>query len=271
MEAPVRNLPCAFLFALLLPGVWAQQAPTPTVEMQDGGTSVQQFKKGVVAEVLESIYIPTIAGAPFSAVVHTEWVRYMADGGTYTLVNQRPIARDSQGRIFEERWFLVPKNGRIASEKTTIQIGDPNAHTLYNCFVLSKPRKCTLERFAETTTAIYKPAMRKSGLLPNNQGYVTHEDLGKDSIEGVEVTGVRETVTYNEGAIGNDRPASVRREFWYAPSLGINLRSEVSEPAFGKQTFTVTDVNLSEPDPKLYELPEGFMVVDRRKPAAPSE
>jgi len=271
MEVPVRSLPGAFLFALLLPSVWAQQAPAPTVEMRDGGTSVQQIKKGVVAEVLESIYIPAITGAPFTAIVHTEWVRYLADGGTFTLVNQRPIARDSEGRIYQERWTLVPKNGKIASERTTIQIGDPSAHTLYNCFIFNKPRNCTLGRFNETTTAIYKPAFAKSGPLPRNQGYIAHEDLGKDSIEGIEVTGTRDTTTYNEGAIGNDRPESVKREFWYAPSLGINLRSEVSEPTFGKQTFTVTDVNLSEPDPKLYELPEGFIVVDRRKPAAPSE
>jgi hypothetical protein len=239
--------------------------------MRDGGTSVQQIKKGVVAQVLESIYIPAITGAPFTAIVHTEWVRYLADGGTFTLINHRPIARDSEGRIYEERWTLVPKNGKIASEKTTIQIGDPNAHTLYNCFVFNNPRNCTLGRFSETTTAIYKPAMRKSGPLPHGEGSVTHEDLGKDNIEGIEVEGARDTITYDEGAIGNDRPESVKREFWYAPSLGINLRSEVSDPGFGKQTFTITDVNLSEPDPKLYELPAGFVVVDRTKPAAPSE
>jgi len=239
--------------------------------MRDGGTSVQQIKKGVVAEVLESIYIPAITGAPFTAIVHTEWARYLADGGTFTLVNERPIARDSEGRIFQERWTLVPKNGKIASEKTTIQIGDPNAHTLYNCFIFNKPRNCTLDRFNETTTAIYKPAMAKSGPLPHNEGYITHEDLGKDSIEGIEVTCARDTITYNEGAIGNDRPESVKREFWYAQSLGINLRSEVSDPGFGKQTFTITDVNPSEPDPKLYELPESFVVVDHRKPASPTE
>jgi hypothetical protein len=27
-------------------------------------------------------------------------------------------------------------------------------------------------------------------------------------------------------------------------------------------------VTLAEPDPKLFELPEGYTVVDRRKPAA---
>jgi hypothetical protein len=239
--------------------------------MRDGGTSVQQIKKGLVAEVLESIYIPALKNAPFTATVQTEWVRYLPDGGTFTLVNQRPIDRDSQGRIYQERWTLVPKNGKIQSEMTTIQIGDPNAHTLYNCFVFNKPRNCTLERFNETVTAVYRPAMLKSGPLPNNQGFRNHEDLGKQTIEGIETTGTRDTITYSEGAIGNDVPASSKREFWYAASLGINLRSEVVDPTFGKQVFTITDVRLSEPDPRLYEPPEGFTVEDRRKPAAPTE
>lgn len=267
----MRPLAVVFSVALLASAATAQQAQAPTVEMRDGGTSVQQIKKGVVAQVLESIYIPAITGAPFTAIVHAEWVRYLPDGGTFTLVNQRPIARDSEGRIYEERWTLAPRNGKIASERTTIQIGDPNAHTLYHCFLFNKPRNCILETFNETTTAVYQPAMGKSGPLPHNQGFSMHEELGKDNIEGIEVTGARDTITYNEGAIGNDRPTSIKREFWYAPSLGINLRSEVNDPTFGTQTFTITDVGFAEPDPKLYEVPEGFVVVDRRKPAAPNE
>ena len=78
--------------------------------------------------------------------------------------------------------------------------------------------------------------MRKSGPLPNGEGSVTHEDLGKDNIEGIEVDGARDTLTYKEGAISaTTRPESVKREFWYAPSLGINLRSEVSDPGFGNR------------------------------------
>ena len=174
-----------------------------------------------------------------------------------------PSPRDNDGRIYEERWTLIPNDGSYKSQKTTIQIGDPTAHTLYNCFMFNKPRNCFLGPFNETTAALYKPAFAKSGPLPHTDAYSTHEDLGKDSIDGI---GTRDTVTYNKGAIGNDRPISVKREFWYAPSMGINLRFELRDPSFGKQLFTITDVTLSEPDPKLYELPPGFEVVDHRKP-----
>jgi hypothetical protein len=42
-----------------------------------------------------------------------------------------------------------------------------------------------------------------------------------------------------------------------------------SDPRIGTQTFTATDLILSEPDPKLFDLPEGFKIVDRRQTAPP--
>jgi len=35
-------------------------------------------------------------------------------------------------------------------------------------------------------------------------------------------------------------------------------------PRVGKQVFTLSDVSLSEPDPALFELPEGYTVLDHR-------
>jgi hypothetical protein len=87
----------------------------------------------------------------------------------------------------------------------------------------------------------------------------------------VETTGTRDTTTINPGAYGNDRAYSITREFWFAQSLGINLLSQLTGPRIGKQIFTLTDVSLSEPDPALFELPEGFEVVDHRLPAHPAQ
>jgi hypothetical protein len=68
---------------------------------------------------------------------------------------------------------------------------------------------------------------------------------------------------------GNDRKVTVSREFWYSPQLGLNLLSKRSDPRFGTQNFTVTNLILSEPDPHLYELPEGYTVVDVRETVQP--
>jgi hypothetical protein len=85
----------------------------------------------------------------------------------------------------------------------------------------------------------------------------------------VEASGTRVTVNYNADVFGNDRPMTIEREFWYSPKLGFNLLSKRSDPRIGTQTFTVTNLILSDPDPKLFELPEGFTVVDDRRTAAP--
>jgi hypothetical protein len=82
-------------------------------------------------------------------------------------------------------------------------------------------------------------------------------------------SGTRVTVHYNAGKFGNDRPMTIDREFWYAAQLGFNLLSKRSDPRIGSQTFTVTNLALADPDPKLFELPEGFTVVDERRTAPP--
>ena len=93
----------------------------------------QPTKDGGVREVLESIVIPPIPNSPFTATLDTEATKYAADGSTMTFVNERHIARDQQGRIYEERWLLVPKNSDVKSSMNWIQIADPKQRTLYNC------------------------------------------------------------------------------------------------------------------------------------------
>lgn len=265
----MRVLTCLALVAIISAAIEAQQ-PQPAAENPSDQQPVPvMMHDGGVTQVLQSIYIPPIQNAAFTAIVHTEWVRPLPEAGTFTVTNQRQVARDSQGRIYEERWLLVPKGGKVQSQMNVIQIGDPVAHTLYNCYLLRKPHVCTLERFAEGLTTSYRPASGQSGPLPDGSGFRTHEDLGIANIAGVETAGTRNTITYNEGVIGNDKPFNVTREFWFAASLGIDLRSEVTNPSFGKQVFTVSDVNMAEPDPKLFQIPDGFEVVDKRKPTLP--
>jgi hypothetical protein len=247
------------------------QQPQESGTQQEGGAPVVTMRDGGVSETLQSIYIPPLLNAPFSAIVHTQWIRPLPEGGTYTVVNQRLVARDSRGRIYEERWLLVPKGSDVKSQMNVIQVADPSQRTLYNCFTLVKPHRCMMLDFFESPTAIYKPDTGRTGALPNGKGSSTHEDLGIRTIAGVETTGTRDMTIINAGVNGNDRPYSITREFWFAQNIGINLLSELSGPRIGKQIFTLTDVSFAEPDPALFELPDGYEVVDRRKSAPPAE
>jgi hypothetical protein len=218
---------------------------------------------GGVGGSMESIFVPPKARAPFSLTLSTEWTRPIGTGaGTYTLVNQRRIVRDSNGRIYQERWILVPKDGNVKSWMNVFQITDPEQHTWYNCITATKV--CDLYDYHFTAEEKYEPAIGNSGALPNGNGFRQHEDLGEGSTEGVETHGYRETLTINPGAMGNDAPMVSTREFWWSPQLAINLLSIVDSPQAGKQIFTVKELTTSEPDPALFNIPEEYKVVDRR-------
>jgi len=109
------------LWVLTTAGLLASLACAQQDEPQRPVTAAQD---GGVREVMESIVVPPIPNAPFSATLATEWARPTQDGGTITLVNQRQIARDNLGRVYEQRWALVPKGGQVRSIMTWIQIAD---------------------------------------------------------------------------------------------------------------------------------------------------
>jgi hypothetical protein len=261
------------LTLLTYPHAQAQEpALVPDVRPVGPQKSNQQYYAedgGARGGILESIVIPPKLNAPFTLLLETEWVRGLPDGGSITTVNKRRIARDMEGRIYMERWFLVPKDGKEKSQMTTIQISDPHNHTLYNCPMLGEYRECMLVSYVTEPDAVFKFQGPPTGPLADGAGETIHEDLGKQLISGVETTGTRDTIIYNPGLFGNDRKVSIEREFWFSSKLGFNLLSKRSDPRIGTQTFTVTNLIISDPDSKLFDLPEGFKVVDRRQTAAP--
>jgi hypothetical protein len=233
-----------------------QETAKPVVRFSDGGASVS------ITGTMENLYISPKPGAPFSMKVAAEWSKPMDGGGTFTLANERSVARDSKGRIYEERWILVPKGGDVKSWMNVFQLADPEQHTLYNCWTRSKV--CDLLRFDDVATAVYQPRLRQAGPLPDGKGYVRVEDLGAGTVEGMETHGYRETTTFKPGTMGNNREMSAVREFWFSPQLGINLSSTVNNPQTGRQVFTVKDLTTSEPEASVFEVPEGYRVVDKR-------
>lgn len=220
----------------------------------------QRPPDGGKREVLISILIPSLRNAPFSATVITESVQQLADGTAITMGNRRAIARDREGRIFQERRLLVPADGRHESVVTQIEISDPLAHTLYIC--MPRERVCQVESFS-APEFVPPPTVATARLQP---GAGNLEDLGRQSIGGLETVGTRQTVVIDTGAIGNNSPIEVKREYWYSPQLGVNLISKLQDPRIGTQNFEVSEVVLGDPDPKLFQPPGGSTVIDLRKP-----
>jgi len=245
---PILSLAC---FLLLPNSLSLAQAPQQPQRVPDGGTR----------EVLISILIPSLPNAPFTATVNTEWIRQLPDGSTITLKNHRAIARDSAGRIFQERRALVPDDGKTNSGVTQIEISDPVTHELYIC--MPHGRTCQVEVFSPPEFLPYTPPAKAHMA----QGSTSEsEDLGKQSLGGLETVGTRETTVIPAGTIGNSSPLLSKREFWFSPKLGVNLISKRQDPLSGTQNFEVSEIALGDPDAKLFEVPVGFKILDLRKP-----
>jgi len=245
----------AGLAAFSIPSLVAQ-APQDGVHAPSGGTR----------SMLQSIAVPPLANAPFTATVSTTWVRRFDDGSTQTIQNRRTIARDNLGRIYQQRRNLYPEGDPRENEIRQTEISDPQTHEIYFC--QPSQRRCELRSyFGFASPAAVIPA----GPLDGGKAFLTRAPLGNDSVSGVETVGTRETTTLNSGTIGNDRSFSIVKEFWYSPRLGINLIEKREDPRVGTQTFTVSDISLGEPDASLFETPAGFQTVDLRKasPVAP--
>jgi hypothetical protein len=246
------------LASVLVSAAPAQNPPEkqPAVKFADGGADAS----GV--GLMDSIFIPPKSGAPFDLKLGAEWSRAMANGGSFTMVNERRIVRDSRGRIYQERFTLVPKGSDAQPQMTVFQITDPDQHTWYNCAPYNKV--CELRSYRLTAAMRFQPQLGSSGALPDGKGYREDNDLGEGTIQGLGTHGYREVFSFNPGAMGNDKEMTITREFWFSPQLGINLSSLVDNPQTGKQVFTVKELSTSEPDPSLFEVAADYRIVDRR-------
>lgn len=241
----LRILVPAILFSAVLP----LAAQEPIQHAPDGGTM----------ERIQSVDIPAIPNAPFSAVVVTEFTRILPDGSKQTTWNHRSVARDSAGRVFQERRFFAPHGDLEETRLFQLQYDDPNAHQRTLCYPAGKI--CRTFPF----TLRYVPPSQNESLPPTvtlpNGMTIVRESLGHQTIQDVDCVGSRETTTIPAGLIGNEKAEKVVKEFWYSPQLGINVLTKRSDPRVSSiQNFTVTKLSLSEPDTAIFDPPSGYTV-----------
>jgi len=91
------------------------------------------------------------------------------------------------------------------------------------------------------------------------------EQLGKQMVEGVECEGTRAVTTMPAGAVGNERPIETVSETWYSPELKMMILSRRNDPRFGESTYRVTNINRSEPDGALFQIPSDYMITSLRQ------
>ncbi len=120
----MKNLPVS---AAILVGL------TMLSVMLPGQSVPQHAPDGGTTQRIQSIDIPPIPNAPFSAVVVTEWTRIMPDGSAALMKNHRTVARDTQGRVFEERRYFTPDGDKQVTALFQMDYKDPVQHQWISC------------------------------------------------------------------------------------------------------------------------------------------
>lgn len=203
-----------------------------------------------------------VTGAPYSAVAVTETKQTLADGNVIDRKIQSNMYRDSQGRTRREVTFTgVGLLATAGQPRSMITIHDPVASTAYILHgdtkvaeqLPSPPRR---EKSAENMQEQFEARFQKE--IAN--GTVKKEDLGTQVINGVTAQGTRYTRVIPAGQIGNANPISVVNEQWYSPDLQTMVKIVRNDPRFGQVTYTLTNIQRSEPAASLFTVPSDYAV-----------
>lgn len=223
------------------------------------GSRIMPFDSGMAA---------TVTGAPYSAVETTEMVQKLADGNTIVERQQTNLYRDSQGRVRIEHTF-PPRPGSDQAARKTVSIFDPVAGTTY----MLQPGEMKAYKLgmrprppADAGIEHARPQRHAEGGA--NAPQVQTDNLGLQTINGLAATGTRTTQTIPAGAIGNTQPIQIVREVWMSADLKIPVMIKTTDPRFGNTVMQLTNVQTTNPDPALFQVPAGYTV--QSSPGRPS-
>src|SRR5271157_3722654 len=240
-----------------------------------GAIAWGSFEKGSTAPV---------KGAPYHATITNESIQTLADGNRIVQTNTGTIARDSQGRTRQDAALPAIGNLSAANAPHLVFIQDPVAGTSYTLNLTDKtawknpmpPGGTSVPGTTETTSTFVMhtgsgvspadlpppPMVLQKRIAIEDDAEVNTENLGSQTMEGVQVTGVRTTQTIPAGKIGNDRPISIVTEVWTSPELKTIVLSKRNDPRMGEQTFKLTNIQRAEPDPSLFTVPSDFKITE---------
>jgi hypothetical protein len=214
-------------------------------------------------------HVMTVTGAPYSAEETFTLVQTLVDGTQITRASTtEKVFRDSAGRLRIER-TAVP--GRLARKQgvevpVIVELTDPVEHVRYTLDTVNKvahkqPLTVPARGQAARPPA---PAVTKAeqAETARERPAVTHEDFGKQTVEGLVLEGKRITMVFPAGSQDNDRPITVVTETWMSPELKVPGLVTNNDPRSGESTTKLINVNRSEPDPSLFQPPPDYTIIE---------
>jgi hypothetical protein len=215
------------------------------------------------------------SGTAFGSIVTSNGITILnpVGGARYTLNPDNMTGRAYTLRVAPSPVII---NGQTTEKGPIILNGSGSGTTVYTGpdadkvkieldAVKTAQAAAAAARVAITTAATAAPmAMAFPTASTNGQKWETRtEQLGMQNFEGVDAEGTRTVTTIPADAIGNERPIEIVYERWYSKELQLIVYSKHSDPRFGEQTYRLTNINRSEPDPSLFDVPAGYRILNQ--------
>ena len=245
----MRRLWFALFSLSILPTCFYGYSQTPATRMPPDYRGVSVRVGGV--------FVTPVANAPFSATVDIVSKQKLPDGSFDIRTTVAHIARDSSGRIYNERRALVPSVFKGEPSLLSAHIYDPATRmsTFLDPFS-HLARQSILPQPPPTTAGI--PL-----LGPHTGGALTSQsDLGEQTVGKTVLRGTKKVWSVPAAMSGTGQAIDIVDQYWYSPDLSIYLIIQHDDPRTGEQIVAVKDVNRTPPDESLFTVPAHYRVVD---------
>jgi len=224
------------------------------------GSSFQYATWGAAhGGLIEGKQYGPVIGKPFSAIEVRRSVQTLNDGTLVENSDTSHFYRDAEGRM-------------RAESPTRAEIIDPVSHLHYD--LNPKDKSYSTEPIAERVISMSVAVVgghsstwfstnKLHDALSEASRSGTTEDLGTELVNGFNAKHSRVTVTVPVGAIGNNREIKIVNDRWYSDELQALVKSSNNDPRFGVNTYELTNIDQSAPDPALFQPPSGYALTQR--------
>lgn len=246
-----------FLLCLLpISHGFGQTAAEPALPPSNNTRTMPPDYRGVQTRI-SGVFITPVPNAPFSAKVDIYSSEVLPNGQTEVRTTINRIARDSSGRIHNERRRLVPPSFQGDPALLETHIYDPA--TRLNIF-LNPYTHIARETVLRSPVPSVAPVPLRTAPNPNSP--VSEQDLGTQTLNALTVRGTRKSRTIPSNESGTGKPVVIVDEYWYSPDLSIYVLVKHNDPRTGEQFVAVSEIDRHEPDSSQFSVPANFKVAD---------
>jgi TonB family protein len=190
----------------------------------------------------------TVARVPFQAKRVGRSVQKLADGSTVAEDIVGRIARDSDGRVRVDE--------QQGDQPLVTEVLDPVTNTSLR-WSSSSTTATQSTPFSRQPWHVTFPSQTLSASIESNTeerepDKITKENLGTKTVKGLVTSGTRTTTVVSAGKIV--------REVWFSEDLQVAVLDSFTDPKGSERTIEIQEVSRSEPDPTLFQAPQGYTV-----------